>query len=304
MAEKQPANPRLQVSQTGSFEFLQEGGERRVKDLYRLALTLRWRNFFLGLFVADIAINLLFACLYALRPGSVQNAKSLSDLFFFSAETLATVGYGEMTPADLYGHIVSVAEIMTGMAFTAISTGLIFIRFTRPRPKLMFADKAVITKYEDGSALMIRLANGDSSPLLNASAKLMILMLNPDTSSPIQRRLIDLDLVRSELPFFPLTWTITHRIGEQSPLYGLTQQDLKSSDARVVLTFSAYDSAIQADVHVVRDYPNAALHFGHRFVDMISRDEQNRVRANLRVLSDIQPDGLVDAPMPESAAVT
>jgi inward rectifier potassium channel len=297
MAERS-SDTHFQISQMGSFEFLQEGGERRVNDPYRLALTLHWRSFFFGLFLADLAINLFFACLYALHPGSVQNAKSLTDLFFFSAETLATVGYGVMAPADLYGHIVSMTEILTGMAFTAISTGLIFIRFTRPRPRLMFADNAVVTNFEGQPTLMIRLANGDSSPLLNASAKLMILMLNPDKTSPIQRRLIDLDLTRSELPFFPLTWTITHRIGPKSPLHGLTAQDLQTCDARVVLTFNAYDSAIQTNVHVVKDYTSQTVRFGHKFVDMISRDGTGRVRANLPALSNTEPDGL-DQTSPE-----
>src|ERR1700732_5260423 len=132
----------------GGFELMQKGASRDdLRDPYHLAVTLSWPRFFRVLLAVDVAINLVFALLYLAVPGSIGNARagSFADAFFFSLETLATVGYGVMAPASLYGHIVSAAEILCGLVFTAIMTGLIFVRFAKPRAKILFADDAVIS---------------------------------------------------------------------------------------------------------------------------------------------------------------
>src|SRR4029077_5409364 len=122
----------------------------------------------------ELGINVIFALLYLARPGCVANMRpgSLSDAFFFSLETLATVGYGTMAPATLYGHAVSAIEIVCGMVFTAIMTGLLFVRFSKPRPKILFADQAVVTSHNGSPALMVRIANGRMTLLTNAPAQL------------------------------------------------------------------------------------------------------------------------------------
>jgi hypothetical protein len=118
-----------------------------------------------------LAINVVFALLYNLGPGNVTNTTpgSFSDLFFFSIETLATVGYGVMAPATLYGHIISAVEIVTGMAFTAIVTGLLFVRFSRPKAKILAAEDAVVTMHNERPTLMLRIINGRVSIMTNAS---------------------------------------------------------------------------------------------------------------------------------------
>ena len=118
---------------------------------------------FFGLLLGvELTINLLFAGLYALAPGSIANARpgSLSDAFFFSIETLATVGYGVMAPGTLYGHVVSSVEILCGMTLTAVFTGLIFVRFSRPKANILFADRPVVTTHNGKPALMLRIGNG------------------------------------------------------------------------------------------------------------------------------------------------
>jgi hypothetical protein len=134
----------------GAFEMTKKGALRYdFRDPYHLAVSLSWPGFLLMFVVCELAINILFASLYALQPGSVANAApgSFADLFFFSLETLATVGYGAMSPATLYGHTVSAVEIISGLAFIAIMTGLTFVRFSRPRAKVLYADKAVVATY-------------------------------------------------------------------------------------------------------------------------------------------------------------
>ena len=115
------------------------------RDSYHLAVRISWPRFLLLFLALNLVINLLFASLYLLQEGSIANARpgSFTDAFFFSFETMATVGYGNMSPASLYGHVVATAEIICGMGFTAILTGLTFVRFARPKAKIVYAEKAV-----------------------------------------------------------------------------------------------------------------------------------------------------------------
>ncbi len=149
-----------------------------LHDPYHLAVSLSWPAFVAVMIACWLVINLLFALLYVASPGDVVNARphSFSDVFFFSVETLATVGYGVMAPATLYGHIVSASEIVTGTAFTAIVTGLLFVRFSRPKAKIIYADDAVVSLHNGKPTLMLRLANGRMSIMSSASVRLFVLL--------------------------------------------------------------------------------------------------------------------------------
>jgi inward rectifier potassium channel len=160
---------------TGAPELIKRGASRYAfSDPYHLAVEMSWKEFALAFAGLELGINVVFALLYLARPGCVANMRpgSFSDAFFFSLETLATVGYGTMAPATLYGHAVSAIEIVCGMVFTAIMTGLLFVRFSKPRPRILFADQAVVTSHNCSPTLMVRIANGRMTLLTNAPVAL------------------------------------------------------------------------------------------------------------------------------------
>ncbi|HEY4041347.1 MAG TPA: ion channel, partial [Rhodopila sp.] len=196
-----------------------------VRDPYHLAVSLSWPGFFLAMVGCWLAVNLVFALLYVLDPGGVTNARpwAFSDVLFFSMETLATVGYGVMAPATLYSHTVAAAEIVSGTVFTAIFTGLLFVRFARPRAKIVFADNVVITTHNGQPTLMLRLANARTSIMTSANARLFVLLAETTAEGGFFRRIHDLQLAQSHLPVFVMPWTLLHVIDETSPLHG---QDL------------------------------------------------------------------------------
>jgi inward rectifier potassium channel len=150
----------------GSVEIVKRGAARYdFSDPYHIAIEMNWKEFALAFAGLELGINVL-ALLYLASPGCIANARrgTLSDAFFFSIETLATVGYGTMAPATLYGHAVSAIEIVCGMVFTAIMTGLLFVRFSKPRPKILFADQAVVTSHNSLPTLMVRIATPRAIP--------------------------------------------------------------------------------------------------------------------------------------------
>jgi inward rectifier potassium channel len=149
-------------------------------------IEMSWKEFALAFLGLELGIHVVFALLYLARPGCVANMRpgSFSDAFFFSLETLATVGYGTMAPATFYGHAVSAIEIVCGMVFTAIMTGLLFVRFSKPRPRILYADQAVVTSHNCSPTLMVRIANGRMTLLTNAMVRMGVVVVRRKRGEP------------------------------------------------------------------------------------------------------------------------
>jgi inward rectifier potassium channel len=261
-------------------------------DPYHLALTVGWGWFLGAVGLLYGAINVLFATAYFLKPGSITNAHpgSLLDPFFFSIETFATVGYGEMYPADAYSHWVAGLEIVVGMAFTAIVTGLIFVRFSKPRAKILYAEQPVVALHDGQPTLMIRFANGRMNVLSGAAIRLSALVRSVSTEGHVFRRAVDLNLTNSRLAIFAMTVTVMHVLDEQSPLSGLTPEQMIDDGMRLFLTVEAHDPALGVSVRDLQYYRADQIAFGMRYADAISRDDQGRTLADLRRISLLEPD--------------
>jgi inward rectifier potassium channel len=279
----------------GRQEFgLSKTGVQRFdpRDPYHFAVSLPWPGFVIVMLALWLAINLLFALLYGLSPGDIANTVpgSFSDLFFFSIETLATVGYGVMAPATLYGHIVSAAEIVTGMAFTAIVTGLMFVRFSRPTAKIAAADDAVVAMRNGSPTLMLRVISGRVTIMSSASARLFVLLADQTAEDLPFRRIQELHLVQSYLPVFIMPWTLMHVIDDESPLLGHDARSLLAADARLFLTIEARDHALSAVVQDVKDYKAEHIRFGMRFANMLSPNAAGGTIADLSRIGMLEPD--------------
>lgn len=263
-----------------------------LTDPYHLAVSLPWWGFTVALVGCWLAINLVFALLYWLGPGAVANARpgSVSDAFFFSIETLATVGYGVMAPANLYGHIVSATEIVTGMAFTAISTGLLFVRFSRPRAKFIYAEDAVITSHNCAPTLMVRFANGRLSILNNADVRMYLLLPERTQEGAIYRRVHNLKLTQAHLPVFVLPWTVMHPVDRSSPLFGHDAASLIDAGARLILSVEAHDVSLGAPVRDMKNYAAVEIQFGMHYADTVSQDGNGRTTADLSRVGLLESD--------------
>jgi inward rectifier potassium channel len=287
------------------FEFFKIGADRfDLTDPYHLALTAPWPYFTLGVFALYGVVNLVFAAIYLAQPGCVSNARpgSIADAFFFSIETLATVGYGEMAPATVYGHLVAVAEIVTGMAFTAITTGLIFVRFSKPKARILYADKVVITRHNGKPHLMMRIGNRRTTMLTNTAMRVHALLHETTREGQTYRQACELRLVRPTAPIFPLTLTIMHEIDEHSPLHRYDLESLAETDIRLFLSVEARDPALAATVYDLKTYRGADILYGRRFVDTVLRAGEGGIVVDLtRIHLTEQDDGDRDiAPEPDA----
>ena len=290
-AMKSPLNSARPV--WGATSALRKIGVSRFdwRDPYHIALTLSWPAFAGAALICILAINAMFALMYVAVPGAVQNLthREFFMAFFFSLETLATVGYGEMAPSGFFGHTVAATEIITGMAFTAVMTGLVLIRFSRPRARFLFAENLVIANHNGRETLMLRLANGRFSTMTSARVTLRVVQTEVTAEGRPFQGVHDLLLVRSEIPIFPLAWTIMHVIDTTSPLHNVSADQLSSMSARFFVALEGRDTALQATVQDIRTYTHADIAHGMRYADMITHSEIGQSTADLSKLSALEP---------------
>ncbi len=247
-------------------------------DAFHLIMSLSWPQFFAGAILVYLWVNVMFATAYYLGDHAINNARPgvFSDYFFFSVETLATVGYGQMSPATFYGHVVATMEIISGMLSLAVITSLVFARFSKPTARILFSRVAVITPYDSVPTLMLRVANQRHSYILEAAASVMLTRDVETVDGHSMRRFYDLKLERSRSPLFALSWTIMHKIDETSPLYGLTAADVESGDMRIAVTLSGVDETFAGGITARYGYAHEDIAFDRRFVDIFAEGEHPR----------------------------
>jgi inward rectifier potassium channel len=233
-------------------------------------MTSTWPVFFFAAGVIFLGLNFFFALFYLIGDSPIANLypNGFWGAFFFSVETLSTVGYGDMHPQTTYGHFVSTFEIFVGMSDIAMVTGVIFARFSLPKSKILFT-KHPVTQHHDGKyVLCIRIANARFNVISEASAKLRLIRLESTQEDPRFLRIIDLPLIRDTHPMFVLGWSLFHIIDENSPLYLQTAEDLARSQARLILSLEGVDDTTSQPIRARHVYSHSTIRFNHRYQDI------------------------------------
>jgi inward rectifier potassium channel len=290
---RSPREPRPQHIRLGDREIEARGLAGGFwSDLYYRSMTVSWPGFFAGAAIIFIVLNSAFALLYSLGNQPVANAvpDRFLDLMYFSIETLATVGYGDMHPQTDYGHLVATVEIFTGMSFLAVMTGLVFSRFSRPRARFMFAQYPIVAAHEGQPTLMIRVANARHNIISGAIARLWLIRGERTAEGQFFRRYYELDLLRNENPIFALSWTIFHVIDEDSPLHGASPDDLAQAEALLVLTISGLDDSSAQQLNARRSYSQDYIRWRHRYVDISSNAEDGTLLLDYSKFHDVRPE--------------
>ena len=276
----------------GRMEFFKiDAGGWDWRDLYHWILSLSWPRFTLVVLALYMGLNLSFAACYVAQPGSIAEMPphSFADAFFFSIETFATVGYGHMHPATTYGHIIVSIETLAGMFCTAVMTGVIFVRFSRPTAKMIYSSSMVVAPFDGKMTLMFRVANGRHQSMVDVQFFLMMICDEPVLEGDSARRFYPLKLTFERVVLFPAALTLRHVIDQQSPLFGLTSADLKERDARFMVSVTGIDTVIPAPIQSQNDYLWPDVRFGEQFVEIYTEDERGRYTVDYGRLHDTEP---------------
>jgi len=283
---------RAQIVRIGTREMESHGAPGGFwTDLYHRSMTVHWPAFFGSAALIFIVLNAIFGLLFWLGNEPIANVSpSLPlplSLFYFSIETLATVGYGDMHPQTNYGHLVATVEIFTGMSFLAVMTGLIFARFSRPRARFVFAEHPVVATHQGQPTLMMRVANARNNTISQATARLWLFRLEYTAEGHQLRRFHELKLERQEHPMFTLSWTLLHRIDENSALFDMTTEELDKTDAALVLNVGGIDDSSAQHLHARKLYYHTDIRWRHRYRDITSISPQGRLLIDYGKFHDV-----------------
>ena len=275
-------------------QFLVEGFNvwyRYWRDPYHLLLTMPWIGFLTLFWATYVVINALFALAYLAQPGCLANAEpgSFADAFFFSVETLATVGYGVIYPKTLYANTVMTIETLFGLVGLAVLTGLAFARFSRPTARIIFSRFAVVQPYDGVPALMFRAVNKRRNQVLEAQMQVSLMRDEVTLEGQQMRRFYDLQLLRNRTPSFMLSWTAIHPIDERSPLYGETIESLMQARATIVVSFSGMDETVSQIIHARHSYAAEEIRWNHRLVDVFHDTPDGHRYIDYNFFHDIVP---------------
>jgi inward rectifier potassium channel len=267
------------------------GDSASWRDLYHLLLTISWPGFFLFTLVVYLAGNALFGLGYWLGGDCITNAHpgSFSDDFFFSVETMATLGYGVFAPKTFYAHILVTVESWAGILGVAMITGLTFAKFARPTARVLFSNVAVVTVRDGELTFMFRAANQRRNQILEAQMRATLVRAQRSSEGEYMRRFYDLKLVRERTSIFALSWTLMHVIDEHSPLYGMTAETLAEAEAEIVLVLSGTDETVAQTIHARHSYLASEVYWDMRFVDILARSPEGKTSINYTHFHDIEP---------------
>jgi inward rectifier potassium channel len=262
------------VNRDGSFNVARQGlAFWKSFSSYHFMLTIPWWLFFGFTAGAYLLANMMFASAYlACGPGALgsdtagMQSHTFLRAFFFSVQTLSTIGYGQVVPIGLAANALVTLEALVGLIGFAIVTGLLFARFSRPTAKMLFSRHALIAPYRDMMAFEFRVANARRNELIDVAAK--VLFTKFETVDGVRtRRYYPLSLERDRVTFLPLTWTVVHPIDQDSPIYGETPDSLRESQAEFIALLSGFDETVAATVNQRTSYVPDEMLWGRRFAN-------------------------------------
>ena len=285
------------LNRDGSFNVALEGlNPISSLGVYQWLLRISWPQFLLFICIFYISANTLFAAAYLLcGPDALQTStgqfanQPFYRAFFFSVDTFATIGYGNIYPVGVAANTLVSIEALLNIVSVALVTGVMFARFSRPSAKIIYSRYAVVAPYRGRTALEFRIANARSSQLIDVQVQAILTKIEPTPNGSTIRKFYELPLERERVVFFPLSWTVVHPIDPGSPMWGLTQADLIAADAELLVLLIATDETISQPVHSRSSYQSDEIVWGAKFANMFMRSEsEGIIGMNLNRIHEIE----------------
>jgi inward rectifier potassium channel len=280
----------------GTFNVHRDGTTLHDFNPYLALINMSWPGFLCTLFLVFLTVNMVFAAIYfALPAGEIHGGETtghmspfLQDLFF-SADTLTTLGYGNISPVSVRANAVASFEALLGVLGLAVATGLLFGRVSRPSARIGFSDNMLISPYQDGSSLQFRVVNRRRNSIVELEVRVMLMLVKNENGE--SRRTYDvLRLERDKVLFLPLTWTVVHPIDQDSPMWGKSPEALAGLQAELLILIKGHDDTFNQTVFARRSYRHDEIVWGARFAPAFHAGPQGRLVLELRKVGELARD--------------
>ncbi len=290
LTQRYTGDVRRIINKDGSFNVRRTGGQ---KHLYLQLISMNWRKFWLVAFCSFLGMNLLFASVYVMLGrenllGGDPEMTPFANAFFFSTQTLTTVGYGHISPRGYATSLTAALEGMFGLMGFAVITGLLYGRISRPSARVVFSRQLVVSPYEGGASLQFRLANSRPNILMDLEAVVLLMTVEKDDQGQLRRKYAELTLERSHVYFFPLTWTVVHPVTATSPLFGKRHEDLVALQAELLILIRSFDDTFSQNVHARHSYRHEEIVWNARFQPAFYFDDRGDMVLELEKLDAIE----------------
>lgn len=268
------------VNKDGSFNIKHLHGKVGISALYAYLVDISWTRFFCLVFLTYFMLNMFFATIYVsigVEYISVAPQTFLVDFvnaFFFSSQTVTTLGYGAMVPTSLLSGIVSSCQALIGLLSFSFITGLLYGRFSKPKASIEFSDNIIHRDFKEGKALMFRLMNSKTDVMINPKASVTLAITELDEEHGYKRNFYQLQLERDHITYLPTTWTLVHEITEESPLYKFSKKELKNLKGEFLIMITYYDEAFNEEVYKLHSYTFEELLIDVAFENAFYFDEE------------------------------
>jgi inward rectifier potassium channel len=284
--------PRM-INRYGGFSVVRKGLSYSPwrYDPYHVLLTLSWFQFIALVSIGYFITNALFALAYLAGGDGIENARpgNFLDAFFFSVQTMASIGYGAMYPKTPYANFLVTIESILGLLGLAMASGIMFARFSLPKARVIFSRVALITPYNGLPTLMFRVANRRQNWILEAQVRVTLVKNEYTKEGDFIRRFYDLPLVRGESPLFALSWLVMHVIDEDSPIYGITPAQMVEDEMEIVVTLTGIDETVSQTIHARHSYISDEIDWNMRFVDILGKTSDGKRCIDYSRFHDVIP---------------
>jgi inward rectifier potassium channel len=277
------------------------GRSSALRDVYDFLMRAPWRTGVLLIVGAFLVVNVLFAFGYR-ETGGVAGVRprSLLDAFFFSVQTLGTLGYGAMYPESIGAHLLVTFEVIVGVFVLALVTGFTFSKFSSVRARIQFAQNAVLSPHNGHPTLMLRVGNERRSRVIDARISVTLTRTEKTHEGVPFYRMLDLPLERRRIPNLARSWTVFHKVTEASPLYGMSPEKLAALDVELQILVTGLDETSSQTIHAQARYDYPQILWGARHADLLSELPGGRLQLDLSRFNDIVPtDATADFPYPK-----
>ncbi len=286
------------INHQGDFNIKRAGEGFNFYNTYQYLTTISWVHFLSLVLLTYLIINLLFATLYLAVDANLSGGGEPNDLlsqflkaYFFSVQSLTTVGYGGIIPQGLAANLIASFEALCGLLSFAMATGLLYGRFSKPNAKIRFSDKAIISPYQDKTSFQFKIINKRKSQLMDLDARVILSIVDTAKDGSFNKNYHNLALETSKIVFFPLTWTIVHAIDDKSPLFNLTQADLANYEAEFLILITGFDDAFNQIVHSRHSYDFKELVWNAKFARNFHTDDEGYIVLEVDKIDEVEQLG-------------